>query len=125
MDKETEAQLTAIRRQLATLCEEMQFLRKHRNVLSGTPILEFDEVCSLLRQSARSVRRLRETGQLVGFTFGRRRFYAMTEVQSFIARMTSAPKSPKTTNPNQEKDDERESGRVERSQRLLLPDSDR
>lgn len=74
MDKETEAQLTAIRRQLATLCEEMQFLRKHRNVLSGTPILEFDEVCSLLRQSARSVRRLRETGQLVGFTFGRRRF---------------------------------------------------
>ena len=36
MDKETEAQLTAIRRQLATLCEEMQFLRKHRNVLSGT-----------------------------------------------------------------------------------------
>ena len=43
MDKETEAQLTAIRRQLATLCEEMQFLRKHRNVLSGTPILEFDE----------------------------------------------------------------------------------
>ena len=62
MDKETEAQLTAIRRQLATLCEEMQFLRKHRNVLSGTPILEFDEVCSLLRQSARSVRRLRETG---------------------------------------------------------------
>jgi hypothetical protein len=36
-------------------------------------------------------------------------FYAMTEVQSFIARMTSAPKSPKTTNPNQEKDDERES----------------
>jgi hypothetical protein len=125
MDKETEAQLTAIRRQLATLCEEMQFLRKHRNVLSGTPILEFDEVCSLLRQSARSVRRLRETGQLVGFTFGRRRFYAMTEVQSFIARMTSAPKSPKTTNPNQEKDDERESGRVERSPRLLLPDSDR
>ncbi len=109
MDKETEAQLTAIRRQLATLCEEMQFLRKHRNVLSGTPILEFDEVCSLLRQSARSVRRLRETGQLVGFTFGRRRFYAMTEVQSFIARMTSAPKSPKTTNPNQEKVDERES----------------
>ena len=87
----------------------MQFLRKHRNVLSGTPILEFDEVCSLLRQSARSVRRLRETGQLVGFTFGRRRFYAMTEVQSFIARMTSAPKSPKTTNPNQEKVDERES----------------
>lgn len=62
MDKETEAQLTAIRRQLATLCEDMQFLRKHRNVLSGTPILEFDEVCSLLRQSARSVRRLRETG---------------------------------------------------------------
>ena len=106
MDKETEAQLTAIRRQLATLCEEMQFLRKHRNVLSGTPILEFDEVCSLLRQSARSVRRL---GQLVGFTFGRRRFYAMTEVQSFIARMTSAPKSPKPTNPNQEKVDERES----------------
>ena len=39
MDKETEAQLTAIRRQLATLCEDMQFLRKHRNVLSGTPIL--------------------------------------------------------------------------------------
>lgn len=66
-------------------------------------------MCSLLRQSARSVRRLRETGQLVGFTFGRRRFYAMTEVQSFIARMTSAPKPPKTTNPNQEKVDERES----------------
>ena len=66
-------------------------------------------MCSLLRQSARSVRRLRETGQLVGFTFGRRRFYAMTEVQSFIARMTSAPKSPKPTKPNQEKVDERES----------------
>lgn len=105
MDKETETHLTAIRRQLATLCEEMQFLRKHRNMLMGTPVLEFDEVCSLLRQSERSVRRLRETGQLVGFTFGRRRFYSMTEVQAFIARMESgSAKAVDANTDNTEKD---------------------
>lgn len=88
-EQERDTLLTEIGRLTKGLYEDYQFLRKHRNMLRGTPILEFDEVCSMLRQSERSVRRLRESGQLVGFTFGRRRFYSLREVEGFIARMES------------------------------------
>lgn len=86
-DKDTARLLTEIHRMVGELREDFLFLKKHRNVLYGTPVLEFDEVCSLLRAGARTVQRLRETGQLTGFTFGRRRLYSLREVQAFIARM--------------------------------------
>lgn len=44
---------------------DFQFLRRHRNVLFGTPILETDEVCAMLHLSVRHVRRLREKKELV------------------------------------------------------------
>lgn len=86
-EQERDEVLLETRRLIKGLYEDFQFLRKHRNMLHGTPVLEFNEVCSMLRQSERSVRRLRETGQLVGFTYGRRRFYSLREVEAFLNRM--------------------------------------
>ena len=40
----------------------------------------------MLKQSERQVRRLRESGELVGFTIGRRRMYLQSEVDDFIQR---------------------------------------
>lgn len=86
-EQERDEILLEVRRLIKGIYDDFQFLRKHRNMLLGTPVLEFDEVCSMLRQSERSVRRLRESGQLVGFTYGRRRFYSLREVEAFIACM--------------------------------------
>ena len=52
------------------ILEEIRSLKEHRSVLEGDPMLEFSEVCQMLRQSERQVRRYREQGRLVGFTFG-------------------------------------------------------
>lgn len=92
--------LTDIYKLVKGLFEDHQFLRKHRNMLHGTPILEFDEVCSMLRLSERSVRRLRESGKLVGFTYGRRRFYSQHEVDTFIAQIARGNYEEETINLN-------------------------
>lgn len=67
--------------------EDIVYMKRHRNMLCGTPILEVGEVCDLLRQSERQLRRYGETGQLKGFNFGRRRMYSLAEVNDFIARV--------------------------------------
>lgn len=66
---------------------DFQFLRRHRNVLFGTPILETDEVCAMLHLSVRHVRRLREKKELVGFNLGRRRMYFLTEVNDYSSKL--------------------------------------
>jgi len=53
-------------------------------------MLEFPEVRERLKQSERQVRRLRESGELVGFTIGRRRMYLQSEVDAFIERSHKA-----------------------------------
>ena len=60
------------------ILEEIRSLKEHRSVLEGDPMLEFSEVCQMLRQSERQVRRYREQGRLVGFTFGHRRMYLLS-----------------------------------------------
>ena len=67
--------------------EIVHFMKDHRSQLEGDPILDFAEVCQLLRQSERQVRRFREQGLLVGFTIGARRMYLLSEVQEFIRKM--------------------------------------
>ena len=51
-------------------------------MLDGDPMLDFSEVCQILHQSERQVRRYREQGRLVGFNFGHRRMYLLSEVYS-------------------------------------------
>lgn len=70
MDKDDKLRLAEIHAMVKTLSVDLQFLRRHRNVLFGTPVLEFNEVCSVLHLSARQVQRLRERKELVGFTWG-------------------------------------------------------
>ena len=65
-------------------------------MLDGDPMLDFSEVCQILHQSERQVRRYREQGRLVGFNFGHRRMYLLSEVQEFIRiamRIFTAPRS--------------------------------
>ncbi len=55
MDKDDKLRLAEIHAMVKTISVDLQFLRRHRNVLFGTPVLEFNEVCSVLHLSARQV----------------------------------------------------------------------
>lgn len=77
--------------------EGIRYLQEHRNLFEGEPMLDFSEVCELLHQSERQVRRYREQGRLVGFNIGRRRMYLHSEVKEFIRRMRCQGKLEDTT----------------------------
>ena len=44
--------------------EDIAYMKRHRNMLCGTPILEVSEVCDLLKISDRQLRRYCVSGQL-------------------------------------------------------------
>ena len=50
--------------------EDIAYMKRHRNMLCGTPILEVSEVCDLLKISDRQLRRYCVSGQLTGSTSG-------------------------------------------------------
>lgn len=50
--------------------EDIAYMKRHRNMLCGTPILEVSEVCDLLKISDRQLRRYCVSGQLTGFPKG-------------------------------------------------------
>lgn len=86
MNENRDEQITRILNIVMEILEDVRTLRTRQNVLMGDPMLEFPEVCEMLKQSERQVRRLRESGELVGFTIGRRRMYLQSEVDDFIQR---------------------------------------
>ena len=86
-DKDEKTLLVETHALVKELHTTFHYLRRHRSVLFGTPILEFDEVCAVLHLSARQVRRPREREELVGFNIGRRRMYFQTEVNAYIAKL--------------------------------------
>ena len=47
--------------------EDIAYMKRHRNMLCGTPILEVSEVCDLLKISDRQLRRYCVSGQLTGW----------------------------------------------------------
>ena len=67
--------------------EDVSYMKRHRNMLCGMPVLEVDEVCDLLKMSDRQLRRYRTAGQLVGFRFGRRLLFSSAEITRFIERI--------------------------------------
>ena len=67
--------------------EDVSYMKRHRNMLCGMPVLEVDEVCDLLKMSDRELRRYRTAGQLVGFRFGRRLLFSSAEITRFIERI--------------------------------------
>ena len=68
MDKDDKLRLAEIHAMVKTISVDLQFLRRHRNVLFGTPVLEFNEVCSVLHLSARQV-------------------YFQTEIYDYLSRL--------------------------------------
>lgn len=70
-------------------------------MLDGDPMLDFSEVCQILHQSERQVRRYREQGRLVGFNFRHRRMYLLSEVQEFIRKMRKQGKLEDLKDSNQ------------------------
>ena len=76
--------------------EDVSFMKHHRNMLCGMPILEVDEVCDLLKMSDRQLRRYRTSGQLVGFHFGRRLMFSTAEINRFIERVELEHKQKKS-----------------------------
>ena len=66
--------------------EDISYMKRHRNMLCGMPILEVAEVCDLLKMSDRQLRRYRTSGQLTGFRFGRRLLFSSAEITQFIER---------------------------------------
>ncbi len=87
MENQHTDDLSRILRTVEEILEIVHFMKDHRSQLEGDPILDFAEVCQLLRQSERQVRRFREQGLLVGFNIGARRMYLLSEVQEFIRKM--------------------------------------
>ena len=67
--------------------EDVSYMKRHRNMLCGMPVLEVDEVCDLLKMSDRQLRRYRTSGQLTGFRFGRRLLFSSAEITRFIERI--------------------------------------
>ena len=67
--------------------EDVSFMKRHRNMLCGMPILEVDEVCDLLKMSDRQLRRYYVSGQLTGFHFGRRLMFSAAEINRFVERI--------------------------------------
>ena len=95
MIEKMDEQINRILNIVMEILEDVRTLRTRQNVLMGDPMLEFPEVCEMLKQSERQVRRLRESGELVGFTIGRRRMYLQSEVDEFIERSKKQGKSNK------------------------------
>ena len=73
MENQHTDDLSRILRTVEEILEIVHFMKDHRSQLEGDPILDFAEVCQLLRQSERQVRRFREQGLLIGFNIGARR----------------------------------------------------
>ena len=67
--------------------EDIAYMKRHRNMLCGTPILEVSEVCDLLKISDRQLRRYCVSGQLTGFHFGRRLMFSAAEINRFVERI--------------------------------------
>ena len=95
MNDDLNEQITRILNIVMEILEDVRTLRTRQSALRGDPMLEFPEVCEKLKQSERQVRRLRESGELVGFTIGRRRMYLQSEVDEFIERSKKQGKSNK------------------------------
>lgn len=65
------------------ISSELQSLKGEDN----DPILEFAEVCHMLRMSERHVHRIKKQGDLTGFLIGRRRLYRQSEVLAYIKKI--------------------------------------
>ena len=87
MENQSGDSISRILRIVLEILEDVRYLKEHRSMLDGNPMLDFSEVCQILHQSERQVRRYREQGRLVGFNFGHRRMYLLSEVQEFIRKM--------------------------------------
>ncbi len=52
-------------------------------------VLDYLDVAQVLHISVRQLRRLHNSGELVGFKAGRRRYYFVTEVQAYLRKLRS------------------------------------
>lgn len=53
MEEQTKEEISKILRLVLEILEEIHYLKEHRSMLEGDPMLEFSEVCQMLRQSER------------------------------------------------------------------------
>lgn len=97
MENRPNEDISRILKLVIEILENVRYLKEHHSLFEGEPILEFSEVCQMLRQSERQVRRYREQGHLVGFNIGRRRMYLLSEVQDFIRIMRRKGKLEQVT----------------------------
>lgn len=79
--------------------QKMDLLREDIRKLSDTEdspvskledtVLDYLDVAQVLHISTRQLRRLHNSGELVGFKAGRRRYYFVTEVQDYLRTLQS------------------------------------
>ena len=79
--------------------QRMDLLREDIRKLSDTEdslaskledtVLDYLDVAHVLHISTRQLRRLHNSGELVGFKAGRRRYYFVTEVQAYLRTLQS------------------------------------
>lgn len=68
--------------------QDLREIKSGHNTINGQRILDFGEVCEMLRMGERQVRRYRERGALKGFLLDNRRMYWETEVMEFLKKQS-------------------------------------
>lgn len=68
--------------------QDLREIKSGHNKINGQRILDFAEVCEMLRMGERQVRRYRERGALKGFLLDNRRMYWETEVTEFLKKQS-------------------------------------
>ena len=73
---------------LHVIQQDVRDIKSGHNTIDGQRILEFAEVCDMLRMGERQVRRYRERGALKGFLLDNRRMYWEAEVREFLKKQS-------------------------------------
>ena len=87
LDNGTMEHLDEILEIVKEIREDITYMKRHRNMLCGMPVLEVSEVCDLLKTSERQLRRYRTEGLLTGFKFGRRLMFSSSEITRFVEQV--------------------------------------
>ncbi len=91
-----------IKETCTSIDQKIDLLREDIRKLSsaeGSPTVKFEDavldyldVTQILHISTRQLRRLHNSGELVGFKMGRRRYYCASEVQAYLRTLQSKNK---------------------------------
>ena len=76
--------------------EDVSFMKRHRNMLCGMPILETDKLTRSAITAQLTIAHLQKVAYFVDFHFGRRLMFSTAEINRFIERVEMEHKQKKS-----------------------------